>query len=328
MKLMTVERYKIAVTAALNTRAARILAKALQLSALVVICWYLARKVSAIGWQEIAGSLPTTPWFYVFFLGIYFAYPVAEWRVYRHLWGAGVRKRFDVFLRMRIYNLAFVSYSGEAYIGLWAARRIKQRKRRTAATIKDSQILSALSSNSLTIILLALLFGSGQLGLFTDADPSYPHYAAIAIGLSALLIPLVISFRHRLLSIDAATAKRVFLIHLSRLLVIVALQIASWAVVMPEVPMSTWLVFLTGQYVLTRIPFLPNTDLLVAGLGLTLLSYVNAPAATLAGMFVASGALAQVLNLGIFAGLSVRDMLRRRPTALPLPIDQIDKTAI
>jgi len=322
---MTIERVKSAVIAACDTRAARLLARALQLTALVIICYFLALKVSDIGWQEIAGSLPTTPWFYIFFLGIYFAYPVAEWLVYGHLWGDAARKRFDVFLRMRIYNLAFVSYSGEAYIGLWAARRVKQRKRRTAATIKDSQILSALSSNSLTIILLTLLFASGQLRLFTNADPSYALYAAIAIGLSALLIPVVISFRHRLLSIDGPSAKRVFIIHLCRLIVIVGLQIASWAVVMPQVPMTIWLVFLTGQYVLTRIPFLPNTDLLIAGLGLTLLSYVDAPAATLAGMFVASGALAQVLNLGIFSGLSLRDMFHRRPQVAAQPLEQASK---
>lgn len=313
---MTLERLKSVIVAAMEKRAVQLLLKGLQVGALVAICYYLALKVSDIGWSNIASSLPTTPWFYIFFLGIYFAYPTAEWFVYRRLWGPAVRRRFDVFLRMRIYNLAFVSYSGEAYLGVWASRRVKQRKRRTVATIKDSQILSALSSNSLTILLLALLFGSGQLGLFTDADPSYPQYVAIAVGLSALLIPLVVSFRHRLLSIDGPAAKAVFLIHLSRLLVIVLLQVASWAVVMPEVPLETWLVFLTGQYVLTRIPFLPNTDLLIAGLGLTLLTYVDAPAATLAGMFVASGALAQVLNFGLFAGLSVRDMFKPKPESI------------
>ena len=327
MKIMTAEGFKSAVSTALETRAGRLLLKAVQLIALVSICYYLALKVSHIGWQDITSSLPTTPWFYLFFLGIYFAYPVGEWFVYRRLWGTPARKRFDVFLRMRIYNLAFISYSGEAYLGVWASRRVKQRKRRTVSTIKDSQILSALSSNSLTILLLALLFGSGQLSLFTDADPSYPLYAAIAIGLSALLIPLVVSFRHQLLSVDGQTAKAVFLIHLCRLLVIVALQIASWAVVMPDVPMETWLVFLTGQYVLTRIPFLPNTDLLIAGLGLTLLSYVDAPAATLAGMFVASGALAQLLNLGLFAGLGVRDLFKRAPESAPASERASGKTA-
>lgn len=310
---MTAEDLKFTVGTALKTPAGRWLVKALQLVTLAAICYYLALKVGAIGWQEIAGSLPTTPWFYIFFLGIYFAYPVGEWFVYRRLWGVAARKRFDVFLRMRIYNLAFVSYSGEAYLGVWASRRVKQRKRRTASTIKDSQILSALSSNSLTILLLAMLFGTGQLSLFTDADPSYPMYAATAVGLSALLIPLVLSFRHQILSIDGDSAKAVFLTHLTRLLVIVTLQVASWAVVMPSVPMETWLVFLTGQYVLTRIPFLPNTDLLVAGLGLTLLSYVNAPAATLAGMFVAAGALATLLNFGLFSALSLRDILRQQP---------------
>ena len=320
---MTAKDLKSAISAALNTRAGRRLAKGLQLAALVGICYYLALKVSAIGWQEIAGSLPTSPWFYLFFLGIYFAYPVGEWIVYSHLWGLSARKRFDVFLRMRIYNLAFVSYSGEAYLGIWASRRVKQRKRRTATTIKDSQILSALSSNSLTVLLLGLLLGTGQLSLFTDADPSYPMYVAIAVGLSALLIPLVISFRHRILSVDAQSAKTVFAVHLARLMMIVVLQIASWAVVMPSVPMETWLVFLTGQYVLTRIPFLPNTDLLVAGLGLTLLSFVDAPAATLAGMFVAAGALATVLNFGLFSALSLRDILRRNmPAEAPPPDEQ------
>lgn len=315
---MTAEGLKSAVSAALETPAGRWLAKVLQLTALAGICYYLALKVSAIGWQEIAGSLPTSPWFYLFFLGIYFAYPTGEWLVYRRLWGAPARKRFDVFLRMRIYNLAFVSYSGEAYLGVWASRRVKQRKRRTASTIKDSQILSALSSNSLTILLLGLLLGTGQLSLFTDADPSYPLYVAIAVGLSALLIPLVLSFRHRILSIDGQSTKVVFLIHLIRLLVIVVLQIASWAVVMPSVPMEVWLVFLTGQYVLTRIPFLPNTDLLVAGLGLTLLTYVDAPAATLAGMFVAAGATATLLNFGLFSALSLRDILKRKaPEPVP-----------
>lgn len=320
---MTAEGLKSAVRTALETRTGRWLVKALQLTALVGICYYLALKVSDIGWQEIAASLPTSPWFYLFFLGIYFAYPIGEWFVYQRLWGPPVRKRFDVFLRMRIYNLAFVSYSGEAYLGVWASRRVKQRKRRTASTIKDSQILSALSSNSLTILLLGLLFGTGQLSLFTDADPSYPLYVAIAVGLSALLIPLVLSFRHQILSIGGQTARAVFQIHLARLVIIVVLQVASWAVVMPSVPLETWLVFLTGQYVLTRIPFLPNTDLLVAGLGLTLLSYVDAPAATLAGMFVASGALATLLNFGLFSALSLRDILRRRTPELEPSNEQV-----
>lgn len=291
-------------------------AKAAQALIILGVFYYLTIKVGAIGWQDVKNALPTSPWFYIFVIGMYFAYPMGEWLVYRLLWGAPTEKRFDVFVRMRIYNAAVMSYSGEAYLGIWAHRQIGGRKRDIAGKIKDSQILSALSSNSLTIVLLAMLFTTGRLGVFTSADPSYPTYVAIALGLSLFLIPLVIWFRKQILSLDPALTGKVFLIHFTRLATVVALQVASWSVVLPDVPMDIWLVFLTGQYVLTRIPFLPNTDLMIAGLGLTLLSFVDAPAAALAGIFVASGAITQVLHLTLFASLTLRDMVKRPRPAL------------
>ncbi len=291
-------------------------AKGAQALLILGVFYYLTVKVAAIGWQDVMDALPTSPWFYIFVIAMYFAYPVGEWLVYRLLWGEVAHKRFDVFVRMRIYNAAVMSYTGEAYLGIWAHKQIGGRKRDIAGKIKDSQILSALSSNSLTIVLLAMLFASGRLGIFTGADPSYPTYVAIALGLSLVLIPLVIWFRKQILSLDPVLTRKVFLIHFVRLTTVVALQVGSWAVVLPNVPMDIWLVFLTGQYVLTRIPFLPNTDLMIAGLGLTLLSFVDAPAAALAGIFVASGAINQVLHLTLFAGLTMRDMVKRARPAL------------
>jgi hypothetical protein len=287
------------------------LARLAQAAIIGLVCYYLMTKVSAIGWSEVVSSLPTTPWFYLAFLAMYFAFPIAEWCVYQKLWGPKVRGRFDVFLRMRIYNYAVLSYSGEAYVALWGSANIDQSKRKTLAMVKDSHILSALSSNSLTIALLILFFTTGQLEQITGANPSYPLYVAVAFFLSAVLIPLVVWFRRQILYIDGKTATMVFAIHFTRLLAVVGFQVAQWAIVMPYVPLDTWLLFLTAQYVLTRIPFLPNSDLLFAGVGLTLLSYVDAPHAVLAGLFVASGALAQILNLGIFAGLSIKDMISR-----------------
>ncbi len=65
--------------------------------------------------------------------------------------------------------------------------------------------------------------------------------------------------------------------------------------------------------VLTRVPFLPNTDLLFAGLGITLMAYVDGPAAEVAGMFLAAGALNQVLNLGLFILTTIK---QKRSTPL------------
>lgn len=290
----------------------RKLAGLAQAAIIILVCYYLVTKVGAIGWGEVVQSLPTTPWFYLAFLAMYFAFPIAEWCVYQKLWGPKVRRRFDVFLRMRIYNYAVLSYSGEAYVALWGSTNLDQSKRKTLAMVKDSHILSALSSNSLTIALLVLFFTTGQLEQITGANPSYPMYVAVAFFLSAVLIPLVVWFRRQILYIDGQTAAAIFSIHFTRLIAVVGFQVAQWAVVMPYVPLDTWLLFLTAQYVLTRVPFLPNSDLLFAGVGLTLLSYVDAPHAVLAGLFVASGALAQILNLSIFAGLSLKDMVSRK----------------
>lgn len=298
-------------------------AKLLQVLFIGLVFYYLTEKVRAIGWDDVLAALPTSPWFYIFVVAMYFAYPLGEWLVYRRLWGEEAHKRFDVFVRMRIYNAAVMSYSGEAYLGIWAAKRVGGRKRDIAAKIKDSQILSALSSNSLTILLLAMLFSSGKLSVFTGADPSYPTYVAIALGLSLFLIPLVVWFRKQILSLEPGVTRYVFGIHFTRLITVVALQVGSWAVVLPNVPFEIWLVFLTGQYVLTRVPFLPNVDLMIAGLGLTLLAFVDAPAAALAGIFVASGAINQVLHLSLFTALTLRDMVRK-PSGQSQP-DQLVK---
>ncbi len=311
---MPLSRLKSMFDAARDSTWVRWCLKALQALFILLVFYYLTEKVRAIGWNDVLAALPTSPLFYIFVVAMYFAYPLGEWLVYRRLWGDVARKRFDVFVRMRIYNAAVMSYSGEAYLGIWAAKRVGGRKRDIAAKIKDSQILSALSSNSLTIVLLALLFSSGKLGIFTGADPTYPTYVAIALGLSLFLIPLVVWFRKQILSLEPGVTRYVFGVHFTRLIAVVSLQVGSWAVVLPNVPMEIWLVFLTGQYVLTRVPFLPNVDLMIAGLGLALLSFVDAPAAALAGIFVASGAINQVLHLTLFAGLTLHDMVRRPST--------------
>jgi hypothetical protein len=95
-------------------------------------------------------------------------------------------------------------------------------------------------------------------------------------------------------------AAKVTAIHGGRVLLILLLQTAQWAVVFPHVTFLTWLLFLTAQMVLTRLPFLPNQDLMLVGLGLSLTHYVNAPEAAVAGMFLVSGALFQAFNLGCF----------------------------
>lgn len=303
----------------MQSAAMRLLLRALQFSVVAGVIYLMARKLMEIGWQDVWQALPTTPWFYVFFLGMYLAQPIAEWLVYQRLWGTAVKRRFDIFLRMRIYNFALVSYAGEAFLALWAHRHLAKRGRQVMSSVKDSSILSGLASNSFTLILLALFFFTGQLETLTNADPSYGRYLGFAVAIGLILIPLVIKFHGRILAISPDVSRYVFLVHLVRLIAVLLLQTGQWAVVFPEVAISTWLLILTAQMVLTRIPFLPNTDLLFAALGLTLIGYIDGPEAAVAGMFLASGAIAQILNLGLFTITS----FIRAPKASTTPIEAV-----
>ncbi len=278
----------------------KLILRILQFGAVAAVLYYMLQKLGKIGWAEVSQSLPETPWFYIMFLAMYFALPIGEWLVYQIIWGERVKSRFDVFLRARIYNLAIVSYAGEAYLALWAHQNLAHKGRLAISAVKDSNILSALASNSFTVILIAAFFLTGQLEVLTDADPDYGYYIGLSVVVGLFLVPIVLRYHAKILGLPVEKAKRVFLIHLYRLIAILLLQAGQWAVVFPDVPFDTWILLLTAQMVLTRVPFLPNTDLLFAGLGITLMAYVDGPAAEVAGMFLAAGALNQILNLGLF----------------------------
>ncbi len=304
-------------------RALMVLLKGLQMLFMVAVIFYLASKLAAVGWQEVWSSLPSTPWFYIIFALMFFAFPVAELLIYRLMWGVDFRGQFGVFVRKRVYNYAVLSYSGEAYMAFWARRRLDLKDRFIFSTIKDSNILSGLASNSFTVIMLAIFFMTGQLSIITSADPSYESYLVLAVLVGVILVPVVLRFRKHIISLKPKVAKRVFLIHLTRLVLLLVLQTLQWSVVLPDVPLNMWFLFLTAQLVLTRVPLLPNTDLLVAGLGLTLMGYVNAPQATLASMFLAAGAMSQVMNFAAFLATSVRLYApRQRPTANEEPPEE------
>ncbi|MFC3050514.1 hypothetical protein [Kordiimonas pumila] len=283
----------------------------------MAVIYVLIQKLAHIGWQDVQKSLPDSPVFYILFLMMYAAQPVAEWLVYQTLWGPRVKRHFAVFLRMRVYNLALVSYMGEAFLALWGKKNLGLKGRVAASAVKDSNILSALASNSFTLLMLASFFVTGQLEKITNTDPELVFYIKIVVLVGILLVPLVIFFQNRILGVDPATAKKVFTVHLLRLLAVMLLQASQWAVVLPMVPFQTWLLLLTAQMVLTRIPFLPNTDLLFMGLGIAMINYIEGPEAAIAGMFLASGALAQILNLCVFIITSVPLRKSLTPTATP-----------
>lgn len=284
----------------LENKGVKILLRLLHVGLIAGLIWFLGQKISSIGWDDVLAALPTTPLYYGLFIIWYFAIPVTEVIVYRLMWGLNLAWHFGIFARKRVYNLAIVSYSGEAVLALWARGRFDIDDSKIYATIKDSAILSALSSNSFTIIALIVFFATGQISLIIDADPNYQMYLGLAVLVGVILVPLILKFRKHIISLSPPVARWVVFIHFCRFMTVLGCQIGMWSVILPDVALSTWLLFITAQLVLQRVPFLPNTDLLFLGLGLSMAPLLNADEAIVAGMFLGAGALAQVLNLVIF----------------------------
>ncbi|WP_374762965.1 hypothetical protein [Yunchengibacter salinarum] len=293
---------------------ARLALRVVQVAFVLGVSLYLMHRLTEIGWGRVWQSLPTQPLYYLFFIGFFFSIPLAEMLIFRLIWQRPMARRFPLFVRKRVYNLAVLSYSGDAFLALWAHRHLNLKGRSAIATVKDSAILSALASNGFTLLLLGLFFLTGQLNTLLAADGDLSFYIGIAVALTLVLVPLVVTFRGRIFSLGGRLVRTVFLIHLARLVAQLGLQVAMWWVVLPDVPVLTWLIFLTAQLVVTRIPFLPNTDLIFLGLGLSLGSYVDAPEATVAGMFLAAGALSQVFNVAAYVLTSVPDPTGYEPT--------------
>ena len=136
------------------------------------------------------------------------------------------------------------------------------------------------------------------------------------LSISAMLIPIAIRFRKHLLALPKSKIRKVMMIHALRLLTQEGLQICYWMVVLPFVPLSAWLTFTAAQMLLTRVPLLPNKDLMLLGLGITLANVVNVPSTQVTALFLAAGATTQFLHLIVFF---VTAPIRIGKTEVPAP---------
>jgi len=81
------------------------------------------------------------------------------------------------------------------------------------------------------------------------------------------------------------------------------------------VPADQWLLFLTLQMLVTRLPFLPNRDIVLIGLGVALAPLIAAPQAHVASMFVAAGVLSLIVHALIF--LATAAQVKDQPEPQP-----------
>lgn len=297
----------------------RRLAGILQWGITAGIVVYLVFRLSDIGWANILAELPRQPLFYLLFLVLYASLPVAEVLVYRIVWGPlPMGALFRTLVRKRVLNRDVLGYSGEVYLFSWARRNVGLSEREALKSIRDTNIVSSMASTLVAVVLLGVFLYLGHINLRMWVEHQPVHYVMIAV-VGLLLIWLMIwRFRRYLFSMAWRMTLLIFGVYAARLIVGQAAQIAQWAVVLSDVPLGVWFTFAAVSLIISRIPFVPNQDLVFLGASVELSTMMDVPEAAIAGMLLVVSVMDKLLNLSLFLGFSFWERKNgkdRRPIA-------------
>lgn len=274
---------------------ARGLTPLLSAAILIAALWQL-RYLDVRG---VIAMVPRSPLFWLLFAAGYLALPASEWVIYRRLWNLPPRG-FLALLRKRISNEIIAGYSGELYFYAWA-RRHASLVGTPFGAIKDVSILSAVVANVCTLVLAAVSWQSlVALNLGTDAKVMIVSAASIALPSVVALV-----MRKRLFTLPRDELGRIAVIHLLRIVATTVFAAALWAVALPAAPLAWWLVLATLRLLVSRLPLLPNKDIVFAGL----VAFTIGEASNVAAMLTMIAALWLVTHLLLGAALTAVELL-------------------
>lgn len=157
---------------------------------------------------------------------------------------------------------------------MWKLAKTRRDGRSLLANVRDVNILSGAASNSQTVACLGALI-----------------------------------LRRRIMAFGQEEIAAVSLAHAGRLLATTLLLIVQWSLALPRVVMTTGLLLVTIFFVINRMPFAPNRDLLALGVCQSVKQLSGDLAAPLAAVLQTS----TVLMLAANAGACVRPERRKRP---------------
>jgi hypothetical protein len=266
--------------------------------ALLVI---IGRRLTEIGWGELWRARPINAGFYLLLVAQFFLQPLGDLLVYRMMWGANHAPPAAVILRKRLMNTFMLDYSGEAYFFFWALHNSGLPTARVAHGIKDSNLLSGGAGIAMVFILGAILLAFG--GLHVPALPGSKYLYAL-MGIAPLVGCAVLIIAHRKVTIlSRAQLAGVFGIHFARACTVLAIEFGLWQL---SGAMAGWIMslqFVALRLVITRLPVVPNKDLIFVGAGLAAAGAAHAAVTPVATVLVILAA-ADLILAATVAGLT------------------------
>ena len=258
-------------------------------------------EVRGVNLHAILGLTPTSPLFWLVFAASYLTVPVADWLIFRHLWGVGPAA-FGALMRKLIYNELLLGYLGEAYFYTWARRHVRLEATPFGA-VKDVAILSAVAGNILTMAMLAIawpLASATQLGLQTRS---------VVFSLSVVLVTSMAAllWRRQIFTLPRPQLAFIFAMHVARIVLLTGLSALLWHLVLPSVPVVWWLLLATIRLLISRLPFVPNKDVVFAGLAVFMLGHD----VEIASLLTLMAGLILLSHLLVGTAFAATDLLQR-----------------
>lgn len=267
------------------------LTMALSILVLAAAVW----QARSLDLADITALVPSSPLFWLVFVVSYLAGPASEWLIFRKLWGVG-KRAMGALIRKLIYNELLLGYLGEVYFYTWARRRLPMAATPFGA-VKDVAILSAVAGNVMTLALIALAYPYLSLLPLAEYGDDIAWSLAFVVGIS--LIPFL--WRRQIFSLARAELWMVFGIHIGRIIATTLLSAILWAMVLPDVAIGWWVVLSAIRLLVSRLPFVPNKDVVFAGIAVLALGQDVEIAALMAMM--AALILTTHLALALIFGL-------------------------
>lgn len=266
----------------------------------------LGRELLQAGLSGLMNHVPTNPLYYLAFAGLYLASPLGDYAIFRHLWGVP-RSALAALIRKRIANEVVLGYSGDAYFYAWARKHARRLGlTHPFGTVKDVTILSAIAGNAFTLLMIA---GTLPFAYRVMSATQANILAGSALIVCATSLPFLL-FRRRVFTLPGRELRWVFLAHLVRLVAGTIFVAATWATALPGVALGIWLLLAAARLLVSRLPLVPNKDLLFANFAILLIGRNDALVATIA--FTAALTLAVHVAVMAWFGLGAATGRLRR----------------
>jgi len=256
-------------------------------------------QLRTVDFRALLDMLPTAPAFWLVFAAYYLLGPASEWVIFRRLWSLPANG-ITALLRKLVSNELLLGYSGELYFYTWARRHARVAAAPFGA-IKDVAILSAIAGN---VFCLGMVVWAWPL---LDVMRLRVDARTIDISACIVLLPSIAAmfFRRRLFTLSRGELWFVAAIQAARVMVAAALAAVMWHLLLPTVALGWWLLLSAVRQMISRLPLLPNKDVVFVGVAALLVGSEGQIAAAMTLM----ASLVLVTHLCIGAALSFGELV-------------------